>query len=61
MYRTAKVVKVQGSQATVLFTKFGIQTEADIMRGVTVSVGDTAIVLSQDGFSGCVVIGVKEG
>ena len=61
MYRTAEVVSVSGSEAIVLFPSLGIQTEAEIMRGVAVSAGDTAVILSHDGFSDCLIIGVKEG
>jgi hypothetical protein len=60
MYGTAKVVEVSGTEAKVLFVETGIQKTAAVMVDVTVAPDDTAVVLYQDGFTNCLVIGVKE-
>jgi hypothetical protein len=60
MYRTATVINVTGTEALILFTDLNIQKKAEIMKEVTVAPGDTAIVLSQDNLTNCMIIGVKE-
>lgn len=60
MYRTATVINVTGTEALILFTDLNIQKKAEIMKEVTVAPNDTAIVLSQDNLTNCMIIGVKE-
>jgi hypothetical protein len=60
MYRTATVINVTGTEALILFTDLNIQKKAEIMKEVTVAPGDTAVVLSQDNLTNCMIIGVKE-
>ncbi len=59
MYMTATVIQAAGTEALVLFPDQGIQKTAAVMDGVSASPGDTVYVLTQDGFSNCLVIGVK--
>lgn len=60
MYRTATVINVTGTEALILFTDLNIQKTASIMKDVTVTPNDTAIVLSQGDLANCMIIGVKE-
>ncbi len=60
MYRTALVIDVSGTAATILFTDINIQKTAEIMAEVTVAAGDTAVVLYQADYTNCLIIGIKE-
>lgn len=56
--RRVEVTKINGNTATVVISDLNIQKEAVICRGVTVSVGDTAIMVFSENFSECAIVGV---
>ena len=60
--RRALVVEVARDEltATIIFEDLNIQKEAAIMQNARVAAGDTAIVLSEENLSNCVILGVMK-
>ena len=56
--KRARVIRVEGDEATVVFYDMGLQRKVQIMDGVDVEAGDTAVVLFSGDLSDCVLIGV---
>ena len=60
MYKTATVISVSGVEALILFDDLNIQKTAEIMKDLTVSPGDTAVVIYQGNLANCLIIGVRD-
>ena len=55
--RRGRVLLIEEDMALIVFEDIGIQKKSQVMNGVTAKAGDTAVVLCNDLFTDCVVIG----